>query len=255
MIPSGVTRSVALGLLIVMAAPELAVPVPLARTEQGSPIIGVAALIDASAPSWDVFNAQFCGGVLVQPDQLLTAAHCVVNKKASNIQALVGADNLCRDKPIDGRRIDVSSILVHPLYDPNSASFDLAILALSQSVQHDVRKVSTVEPSGQTVIAVGWGRVTQGGVPGCRLTRIELRLSSQGDCLREIAPDARHEFDPESMICGEPVIQGMDSCSGDSGGPLFLGSDPDTAPVVGIVSWGRGCADGVPGVYARAATW
>ena len=67
---------------------------------------------------------------------------------------------------------------------------------------------------------------------------------------------AERDFDAASMLCAIPTdADGRDTCTGDSGGPLILGSDLDTGPVVAVVSWGRGCGAGWPGVYARANAW
>ena len=57
------------------------------------------------------------------------------------------------------------------------------------------------------------------------------------------------------MLCAGYDDKAKDSCQGDSGGPLYLKggttANPNGDVLVGVVSWGIGCADGYPGVYAR----
>jgi secreted trypsin-like serine protease len=66
------------------------------------PVDGVVALVDSSAPLDDIFDAQFCGGVLIAPTKILTAAHCVAGLRPEAVAVQLGAWNLCRASPVDG---------------------------------------------------------------------------------------------------------------------------------------------------------
>jgi secreted trypsin-like serine protease len=81
--------------------------------------------------------------------------------------------------------------------------------------------------------------------------RIELDVLDADLCADTIG----HAFDEESMVCAVPDVPGHDTCVGDSGGPILIGSTLDDAAILGVVSWGRGCGAGVPGAYARADRW
>lgn len=248
-------RSLALSAVLIGAAGIAALTFSVwssaGRREAGSPVPGVAAVIDATAPSSDLFNAQFCGAVLVAPDIALTAAHCVSDREADRIHVVVGADNLCRTHPISGTRTEVQRIDVHPLYDADAGGHDLALLTLSRSFPHDVRRVAPDQPPSGTATVLGWGRASSSGVPACRLMRVDLELLQADACTVSVPPDGSRRFDPETMLCAVPKDDGADSCVGDSGGPLIDG-DINHGAILGIVSWGRGCSAGIPGVYARA---
>lgn len=226
------------------------------RREAGGAVDGMVALINASSPTNDIYNAQFCGGVVVEQQLVLTAAHCVATRRAASIDVVIGGDNLCRDRPISGLRIRVSEIQIHPAYDAESARFDLAVLVLAGNApMGSVRDVASPPADGGTAVALGWGRGSPGGVPPCRLMRTELRLLPQPECAEQAGASDR-PYDPESMLCAIPdQIASEDTCSGDSGGPLVLGADPGQGEVIGITSWGRGCGNRLLGVYARAESW
>lgn len=217
---------------------------------------GVVALISASAPADDVYNAQFCGGVLVGPDQVLTAAHCVIGRDASKMEALVGADNLCSNAPIEGVRTGVIETRIHPQYEARSGQYDLARLTLERRLPVDqVRATGDLTPTSEAAVVLGWGTGSLGGAAPCRLTHRVMTLSDPATCASRLAGEDR-SFSSLSMLCASPVANDWrDACAGDSGGPLIIGKDPHTGLVIGIVSWGRGCGTGVPGVYARAGVW
>ena len=220
------------------------------------PVRGIVALINASSPANDIYNAQFCGGVVVGQRLVLTAAHCVATRSARSIDVVVGGDNLCRDRPIAGARMPISGIEIHPEYDADSGRFDLAVLTLAADTPANVaRQLGNAPAEGGPAVALGWGRGPSEGVPPCRLRGTKLTLLSQAECMGRAGSGDR-EFDRVSMVCAIPAWSpAEDTCGGDSGGPLILGDDPNGGAVIGIVSWGQGCGSGTPGVYARDESW
>jgi secreted trypsin-like serine protease len=210
--------------------------------------------VSASASANDPFPFQFCAGVVTATHTVLTAAHCVDEATPDRIVVIVDADNLCRDRPIDGTRIAVTSIEIDPGYDPTTQARDLAILTLAEAAAGSAREIA-VESLPEHAVTLGWGRGSIAGVPPCRLQRADLAMLDETACAAGIAASAGYAFVPDSMWCGVPAPGSRDSCSGDSGGPLILGNDVDRGPVIGIVSWGRGCGRGVPGAYARLDDW
>lgn len=226
------------------------------RTPAGGPVRGVVALLNASAPQEDVFSAQFCGGVLIEPRVVLTAAHCVAGRDPQSVHVLAGADRLCIGEPLDGIRRAATRIDVHDQYDRASGRFDLARVTMDEPVRAEwVRTVEAPSAAAATGLVLGWGVTPGAGMPSCRLMRTSVRTLEQRSCRTSVGVDGL-TFDPDSMICAVGADRGHgEACVGDSGGPLISGSNPREGAVIGIVSWGRGCRASLPGVYARADAW
>jgi trypsin len=240
-----------------LAGPSMLRP-ETGRDVVGKPVLGVVALVQASAPADDIFNGQFCGGVVVAVDRVATAAHCLAGVALDRVDVVVHADNLCRGRPVDGLRVRPEAILIHPRHDAARGTFDIAMVALPSGTTDGWRSSAPPDSigAGSLVTAVGWGRASMGGVPSCRLARVPLRTVDKGSCAEEVGADGQRTYDAVSMICARPVSTGAaDTCTGDSGGPVFVGDDLDRAPALALVSWGRGCGSGVPGTYAPIALW
>lgn len=125
------TRASAPLLVILMLVSVSASARPDGRTTVGHPVEGVVALVLAAAPADDPYHGQLCGGVLVAPGTVLPSAHCVAERMPGSLDAIIGADNLCRGAPIDGSRLSVAGIAIHPAYDPATGRSDLAALTLA----------------------------------------------------------------------------------------------------------------------------
>ena len=100
----------------------------------------------------------------------------------------------------------------------------------------------------------GWGHNESNGTAQEIAQAVDVEFISYFECTR-FSDYAQEWIDRDSMFCaGDLDDGGVDSCQGDSGGPLFVDCASGKPVLVGVVSWGIGCADaGNPGVYSKVA--
>ncbi|MDD9379348.1 serine protease [Streptomyces sp. ZAF1911] len=246
------------------AAPLFQAP----RAAADSVVIGGTPVKVADAPwvvalaSRDRFGGtrggQFCGGVLVAPTKVVTAAHCLGR------QVLGGPVDSVRDFRVitgrtelragEGREIAVRSARVNPAYDPGSNAGDLAVLELVEAVaaQNVLPMADRGHPAygaGTEAAVYGWGDTSGFGDYAYALRAARVTVLADEVCGRAYPGDADGQYRADSMVCAGDREGGKDACQGDSGGPLVA-----QGRLIGLVSWGRGCgrADS-PGVYTRIA--
>ncbi len=189
-------------------------------------------------------SAQFCGGMLYKSNYIITAAHCSDFVTASQVQVLTGTRNLDGT----GVRRNVTRIVIHPSWNPSTFNNDVAVWQLSTAATGiPLVTLATIDPAdGTSLLATGWGALSEGGSFPISLRKVTLPLTNRTNCNDANSYNGQIT---SNMMCAGRDSGGIDTCQGDSGGPLARGSS-----LIGTVSWGNGCArPNFFGVYTRVS--
>jgi secreted trypsin-like serine protease len=214
----------------------------------------MAALVLSPTP--DAARGFTCGGTVIAPRRVLTAAHCVLGDAPSELTVLVGRQRLSES---GGRTIPVAGIAVFPGYvEAQRQPLDAAIVTLAEDAGVEPVRLATAadaaaQSPGTPAWVAGWGQLEAKPTPGGtnyyadRLRELQLPVVSDEAC--EAAFGAGNEsltYRPRYKLCAGTGAGTSGGCYGDSGGPLAV-ETPAGWLQVGIVETGDACA--APGFY------
>jgi secreted trypsin-like serine protease len=189
-----------------------------------------------------------CGGALYSKQIILTAAHCVDGTgNNTSITATLGKVN-----KTDPAAIKVKSTYVYQAPGYNGTGKDWALIKLATPVDLPTMPIATTtDYNSGTFTVAGWGLTTEGGSVSNVLRKATVPFVTDASCKVSYPT-----LVPNEEICAGLAQGGIDTCNGDSGGPMFRKDAADAWIEVGIVSWGEGCArPNKPGVYTEVSTF
>ncbi|MEV3971643.1 trypsin-like serine protease [Streptomyces sp. NPDC050698] len=205
----------------------------------------------------------FCGGAVVAPTKILTAAHCVKGYDWSAHGAVVtGTSRLPSDDGTDLHGGTATAVLRqwnHPLYSATTVDNDIAVLTLDTPVKATPIRMTTSGDTasykaGTSAKVYGWGRTSSTNDDISEtLKTATLPMQSDTTCSGAYGRD----FIKGHMVCAGKPATGSDAgtvsaCNGDSGGPLVVNNR-----IVGVVSWGvADCVEkGAYSVFSKVSTY
>ncbi|MBK7300844.1 MAG: serine protease [Moraxellaceae bacterium] len=226
------------------------------------------------------YTSYFCSANILSDKWLVTAAHCAERSNGKPFYAVIGTTDLLNSQT--AQRILIKQRLVYPKYNPSNFDNDIALLELVQPIDfiacdQACKSINWINAHDEALYAVlgvktwihGWGviRDCKQDIATCdaqektfealypaKLQGAELKIVH---CLAQGSLHNPQQITP-SMMCADSINQEKpsDTCEGDSGSSLIMYNNVFEPVLLGLTSWGNGCAQqGYAGVYTRLAAF
>ena len=221
--------------------------------EVGTLIVGGTKVTNVNSYPWITSlqrGSHYCGGALIHPKWVLTAAHCGP-----------GTPSLIRMKTLKHKSGGVTAtakrMITHPAYDPETMENDIALIELNSPVNNvplvQIATSDLYNGAGELLKVIGWGTQSSGASNLPKdLMQVQVPVVSNTAC----GSSYSDETIGDGMLCAGYPQGRKDSCQGDSGGPLFKELGGGANVLTGVVSWAYGCASSsYPGVYTRVNSY
>jgi secreted trypsin-like serine protease len=226
------------------------------------------------------YTSYFCSASLLTEKWLVTAAHCAERSKGKPFYAVIGTTDLLSNQ--QAQIILIKQRIVHPKYNSSNFDNDIALLELAQPIDFSAcgqycKPIAWINARDESLYALfgvkawvhGWGviRDCKQDIAACseqektfealypsKLQQAELKIEH---CLAQGSLHNPQQITP-SMMCAESMNEKnrSDTCEGDSGSGLIIYNNFFEPVLLGLTSWGNGCAQqGYAGVYTRLAAF
>ncbi|KAJ8711579.1 hypothetical protein PYW08_008533 [Mythimna loreyi] len=205
---------------------------------------------------WSGSWSQSCAANILTSRYVLSAAHCFASNVNSNLRRIRAGTSF---RNTGGVVVYVEVYHNHPSYGLRGYDGDITVIRLTTLLQFNpaIQAGAIIAsnqwiPDNLPVVHAGWGTTSQGGSLSSQLRDVTIYTINNALCAARYQTLPWPQIVTENMICaGILDVGGKDACQGDSGGPLYY-----TNILVGVVSWGHGCANATfPGVSTAVSPY